>query len=84
MKFRINDVSVCSGGDHITVGIQRLPAGRVWTVHLNKREALSVEEDRESDREQAATDRIVSAIRESGLTTPFAIRTFLMNKEFEV
>ena len=84
MKFKINDVSACGGGDHVTVQVQRLPAGRTWPIHFSKKEALSVKPEREREREKLAIERIVSAVRESGETTPAGIRTFLLNKEFEV
>lgn len=84
MKFKVNDISACDGGDHIYITVQRLPAGRVWTRMISKKAALNRLAAEETDLEERVADRLIAAARESGETTGVGIRNALLNQEFDI
>ena len=84
MNFKIISLSACGGGNHLHIRVQRVPNGRMWDVPINKKDVVDTDEIREKKKERLAVARIISAVRESGETTPAGIRTFLLNKEFDL
>jgi len=78
MTFTINSLSLCAGGNHVTISA---------TVNGNARTVRLLRSDFALDPgelDDAAIARLRSAVKEAGATTNAQIQTALVGKTFQV
>lgn len=76
----ISDITLCPGGQHIT--LTGTLDGQARTVRTNRDRLLSAHA--ELDIEDRLVARLYSAVKEAGATTNLQIRTAIVGKAFEV